>query len=174
MEVMVVDTHLAMITSLGPRTKAVDVGSAKTVDVNGVARRLDGWRGRRLIDYLRDGLGLTGTKEGCGEGECGACTVLIDGEPACSCLLITDTVGGARITTVEGLEDPFLERLEDAFLKVGGVQCGFCTPGMAVMAAWLAHGGGRDQPLEKALEGNLCRCTGYVQLRRAIASVIDA
>jgi aerobic-type carbon monoxide dehydrogenase small subunit (CoxS/CutS family) len=142
------------------------------VIVNGVPHDLEGWRGRRLLDFLRDGLGLTGTKEGCGEGECGACTVLVDGEPACSCLLITDTVAAARVTTVEGLDPGFLDRLELAVADLGGVQCGFCTPGFAVMATWLAAGGAGAEPLEKALEGNLCRCTGYVQLKRAIASVL--
>ena len=142
------------------------------VEINGMRHSLDGWYGRRLIDYLRDGLGLTGTKEGCGEGECGACTVLVDGEPACSCLLITDTVAHTGITTVEGLDADLLDRLEAAFASGGGVQCGFCTPGMAVMAQWLARGGGRGQPLPKALEGNLCRCTGYLQLQQAIASVV--
>ena len=148
------------------------MGAAQTVEVNGMRHSLDGWYGRRLIDYLRDGLGLRGAKEGCGEGECGACTVLVDGEPACSCLLITDTVAHTRITTVEGLGTDLLDRLDRAIASAGGVQCGFCTPGMAVMAQWLAGGGGRGQPLGKALEGNLCRCTGYLQLQQVIASVI--
>jgi aerobic carbon-monoxide dehydrogenase small subunit len=142
--------------------------------VNGAAQSLAGWRGRRLLDYLRQGLGLTGSKEGCGEGECGACTVLVDGEPACSCLLLTDTVAGHEVLTVEGVEPTLLDRLEASIAARGGVQCGFCTPGFVVMARWLATspGAAASAPLEKLLEGNLCRCTGYRQLLEALRAAV--
>ena len=142
--------------------------------VNGVARELDGWRGRRLLDYLRLHLDLTGSKEGCGEGECGACTVMVDGEPACSCLLLTDTVEGSEIVTVEGLDPAFMAGLGRRLMHEGGVQCGFCTPGFAVMAQWLARRSPPVKPeeLPKLLEGNLCRCTGYRQLLAAIAGAV--
>jgi carbon-monoxide dehydrogenase small subunit len=133
------------------------------------------WRGSRLLDFLRESLGATGAKEGCSEGECGACTVLIDGEPVCSCLVITDTVAGRDIVTVEGVDPALLERLDAAVDAHGGVQCGFCTPGFTVMTQWLASGGaGADVAaagVPGALEGNLCRCTGYLQLHRAITTV---
>jgi aerobic-type carbon monoxide dehydrogenase small subunit (CoxS/CutS family) len=139
--------------------------------VNGEVRSLDGWLGCRLLDYLREAAGHTGAKEACSEGECGACTVLIDGEPVCSCLTFTDMVAGRDIVTVEGVEPALLDRLEAEIDKVGGVQCGFCTPGFTVMTQWLARQG--PEPDVKALlEGNLCRCTGYTQLHTAISRAI--
>ena len=118
------------------------------------------------MDYLRQGLGLTGTKEGCGEGECGSCTVLVDGMPVCSCLVITDTLQGRSVTTVEGVDTLLRQRLTATMEDTGGVQCGFCTPGFVVVAQWLwlGHPGSPEGSLAKLLEGNLCRCTGYVQL----------
>jgi len=141
--------------------------------VNGQEVSLEGWRGRRLLDYLRQGLGLTGSKEGCGEGECGACTVLVDGEPACSCLLLTDTVAGSEVTTVEGVEAELRELLVSRVEAAGGVQCGFCTPGFMVMGQWLARHPelAVSAPLEKLLEGNLCRCTGYRQLLSVLSGL---
>ncbi len=138
--------------------------------VNGRPAGLEGWLGRRLLDYLRQGLGLTGSKEGCGEGECGACTVLVDGEPVCSCLVLTDTVAGAEVTTVEGIDPVLAEALAERVEAAGGVQCGFCTPGFMVMGEWLARNpqAAASAPLEKLLEGNLCRCTGYRQLLSAL------
>lgn len=129
--------------------------------------------GRRLLDYLRLELGLVGAKEGCGEGDCGACTVLVDGEPMCSCLLLTGMVDEREITTVEGLPDTFLTRFSAIFAEYGAVQCGYCTPGIAVMVAWLHAGGSGmdDEPITKLLEGNLCRCTGYQQLIEAVAAL---
>ncbi len=144
--------------------------SAPTVSVNGAVHSLRGWEGRRLLDYLRAGLGLTGAKEGCGEGECGACSVLLDGEPVCSCLVLTDTAAGSSVTTVEGLDPRLLDLLVSRLEAEGGVQCGFCTPGFMVMAQWLAGDPRRARgvPLAKLLEGNLCRCTGYRQLLAAL------
>jgi carbon-monoxide dehydrogenase small subunit len=128
---------------------------------------------RRLLDVLREELALTGTKEGCGEGECGACTVLIDGAPVDSCLVPVCQVGGADIRTVEGLapSPAKLDALQTAFLTAGGAQCGICTPGMLMAArAYLDAGGGADEDaIREAIAGNLCRCTGYTKIVEAIA-----
>ena len=126
----------------------------------------------RLIDVLRGPLGLLGTKEGCGNGECGACTVLVDGRPVCACLMPALEVEGRRVTTIEGLAGPggALSALQRAFVERGGVQCGFCTPGMLMSAHALlaARPAPTDQEIRDALTGNLCRCTGYAQI---VASV---
>jgi carbon-monoxide dehydrogenase small subunit len=131
---------------------------------------------RRLLDVLREDLALTGTKEGCGEGECGACTVLVDGAPVDSCLVPVCQVAGRRIATVEGLaatspEGAVLDPLQGAFLEAGGAQCGICTPGMLMAArAYLDDGGGPDEAaIREAIAGNLCRCTGYTKIVEAIA-----
>ncbi len=134
---------------------------------------------RRLLDVLREELALTGTKEGCGEGECGACTVLIDGRPVDSCLVPVCQVDGASVSTVEGLATagltadapPVLDGLQAAFLQAGGAQCGICTPGMLMAArAYLDEGGGPDEDaIREAIAGNLCRCTGYTKIIEAIA-----
>jgi carbon-monoxide dehydrogenase small subunit len=128
---------------------------------------------RRLLDVLREDLALTGTKEGCGEGECGACTVLLDGLPVVSCLVPMCQVDGAVIATVEGLApgEGALDPLQTAFLETGGAQCGICTPGMLMAArAYLDAGGGPDEDaIRDAIAGNLCRCTGYTKIVEAIA-----
>jgi carbon-monoxide dehydrogenase small subunit/xanthine dehydrogenase small subunit len=118
----------------------------------------------RLLDVLREELGLTGTKEGCGEGECGACTVLVDGLPVNACLLPVCQVEGARVVTVEGLRD---RALAEAFVTEGGAQCGICTPGMLVAASVLPPDATIDEVRDR-LAGNLCRCTGYEGIYRAI------
>jgi carbon-monoxide dehydrogenase small subunit len=143
--------------------------------VNGTAVEVDVPGMRRLLDVLREDLALTGTKEGCGEGECGACTVLIDGAPVDACLVPVCQVGGTEIRTVEGLA-PAVDRLDDlqrAFLVTGGAQCGICTPGMLMAArAYLDAGGGPDEDAIRAsIAGNLCRCTGYTKIVDAIALV---
>ena len=129
---------------------------------------------RRLLDVLREDLALTGTKEGCGEGECGACTVLLDGAPVDSCLVPICQVDGATIATVEGLAPApdSLDPLQQAFLETGGAQCGICTPGMLMAArAYLDAGGGPDDDaIRESIAGNLCRCTGYTKIVEAIAS----
>ena len=128
---------------------------------------------RRLLDALREDLGLTGTKEGCGEGECGACSVLIDGEVVDSCLVPLSQVEGTSVMTVEGLAtDGLLDALQDAFLQHGGAQCGICTPGMLMSArAYLDQGGAPvDEDIREAIAGNLCRCTGYTKIIDAIAA----
>jgi aerobic-type carbon monoxide dehydrogenase small subunit (CoxS/CutS family) len=139
-----------------------------TFKINGERRTLDVPPMKRLLDTLREELGLTGTKEGCGEGECGACTVLVDGEPVNACLVATCQVDGHKVTTIEGLADgERLHRLQRAFLECGGAQCGICTPGMILAASVLPERPSRDQ-IATALAGNLCRCTGYVKIFDAI------
>jgi len=131
---------------------------------------------RRLLDVLREDLALTGTKEGCGEGECGACSVVIDGAIVDACLVPVCQVDGHVVRTVEGLaergpEGERLSPLQVAFLETGGAQCGICTPGMLVAAqAYLDRGGGPDEDaIREAIAGNLCRCTGYTKIVEAIA-----
>lgn len=126
---------------------------------------------RRLVDVLRDDLHLTGTKEGCSIGECGACTVLIDGETCASCLTLVGQVEGCEILTVEGLSQLALGRiLQECFLDTGAVQCGFCTPGMLISAyGLLLHNPHPTRSeIREAMSGNLCRCTGYVPIINAV------
>ncbi|TDE38964.1 molybdopterin-dependent oxidoreductase [Antarcticimicrobium sediminis] len=144
-----------------------------TLTVNGAATQIDTAPGRRLSEVLRDGLGLTGTKVGCDAGDCGACTVLLDGAPVCACLTPAIHAEGAEITTVEGLGAP-VERLKSAFLRHGAAQCGICTPGMLMAAAALLARPGPPpdrSDAEAALGGVLCRCTGYAKI---IDAVLDA
>jgi len=126
---------------------------------------------KRLLDVLRDELGLTGTKYGCGEGECGACTVRLDGEAVMSCLVPVAQAEDRDVDTVEGLEENGrLSALQQAFLEVGGAQCGICTPGMLVAAAAHLDAGGAldDDSLREALAGNICRCTGYERILESV------
>ena len=120
---------------------------------------------KRLLDVLREDCGLTGTKEGCGEGECGACTVLVDGQPVNSCLVPFAQVHRANVTTIEGLTGS--RRLQDAFVSEGGAQCGICTPGMILAAVALGPNPTLDD-IRYGLAGNLCRCTGYMGIYRAV------
>jgi carbon-monoxide dehydrogenase small subunit len=150
--------------------------SAWRFTVNGDPVEVEAPGMRRLLDVLREDLALTGTKEGCGEGECGACTVLVDGAPVDACLVPVAQVAGSRVATVEGLaapspEGPVLDALQAAFLEAGGAQCGICTPGMLMAArAYLDAGGGPDESaIREAIAGNLCRCTGYTKFIEAIA-----
>ena len=149
--------------------------SAYQLVVNGSPAEVDVPGMRRLLDVLREDLALTGTKEGCGEGECGACTVLVDGAPVDSCLVPICQVAGAEVRTVEGLapSPARMDALQHAFLVSGGAQCGICTPGMLMAArAYLDGGGGPDQDaIRESIAGNLCRCTGYTKIVEAIASV---
>jgi aerobic-type carbon monoxide dehydrogenase small subunit (CoxS/CutS family) len=136
-----------------------------TFTLNGRRRRVDVHPLKRLLDVLREDCGLTGTKEGCGEGECGACTVLVDGRPVNSCLVPAAHAERTRVTTIEGLGGR--HRLQRAFVEHGGAQCGICTPGMILAAVPL----GRRPSMEAirtALAGNLCRCTGYQAIYRSI------
>jgi aerobic carbon-monoxide dehydrogenase small subunit len=142
-----------------------------SLTVNGSDQQVDVPPLRRLLDVLRADLGLTGTKEGCAEGECGACTVLLDGEPVCSCLVAIGQCTGRAVTTVEGLGTiDHLVPLQQCFVEHGGAQCGICTPGMLIAAeALLAR---RPDPNEdeirEALAGNLCRCTGYQRIVESV------
>lgn len=133
--------------------------------VNGKEKQVVAHPMKRLLDVLRADFGLTGTKEGCGEGECGACTVLLDGEAVVSCLVPLAQAEAAEITTIEGLngEHP----LQHAFVEHGAAQCGICTPGMIMAALNLPQGATLEQ-IKRALAGNLCRCTGYEAIYRAI------
>ena len=133
---------------------------------------------RRLLDVLREDLGLTGTKEGCGEGECGACSVIVDGLVVDSCLVPVCQVENSVVRTVEGLSDAAsgaLSALQAAFLETGGAQCGICTPGMLMAAqAYLDGGGSSDEAdIRWAIAGNLCRCTGYTKIIEAIEQAAD-
>ena len=141
--------------------------------VNGEDVSLDAPGMRRLLDALREDLGMTGTKEGCGEGECGACSVVIDGQVVDSCLVPLSQVEGKSVLTVEGLAPAGgLDALQQAFLEHGGAQCGICTPGMLMAArAYLDEGGAPvDEDIREAIAGNLCRCTGYTKIIDAIAA----
>jgi carbon-monoxide dehydrogenase small subunit len=139
--------------------------TAYALRVNGAPVEVDVPGMRRLLDVLREDLGLTGTKEGCGEGECGACTVLLDGAAVCSCLVPAIQANGASITTIEGLGDD--HPLARAFMDEVGAQCGICTPGMIMTAVTLGPRPSLSR-IRTALAGNLCRCTGYEAIYRAI------
>ncbi len=146
------------------------------IRVNGIDHEIPAaWQAKRLLDYLRLELGLVGIKEGCGEGDCGACTVIVDGDPLCSCLLLSGVVGGKEITTIEGLPTEHLDKFSSACETNGGVQCGFCIGGFAVMSSWVKDGGTETgiEPITKLLEGNICRCGGYQQLNKAIVETIE-
>jgi aerobic carbon-monoxide dehydrogenase small subunit len=133
--------------------------------LNGVATNVDAHPMSRLLDVVREECQLTGTKEGCGEGECGACTVLVDGDPVCSCLVPLAQVEGAEVVTIEGFGDD--HPLQHAFMNEVGAQCGICTPGM-IMAALSLEPDASIDDIKVALSGNLCRCTGYSAIYRAI------
>ena len=147
------------------------------VTVNGRPRMLDVAVHHSLLDVLRDDLGLTGTKECCLVGECGACTVIVDGRPVDSCLILAVEADGAEITTVEGLAaEGRLSPLQQAFLDTGAVQCGFCIPGQLMSAtALLAENPHPTVPeIQEGLAGNLCRCGGYLQIREAVLAAAEA
>jgi carbon-monoxide dehydrogenase small subunit len=143
-----------------------------TLSVNGETKTVQAYPMERLLDVLRQEFGLTGTKEGCGEGECGACSVLMDGALVNSCLIPVLQAKGASIVTIEGLAgDSRARAVQDSFLEHGGAQCGICTPGMILAAVSLLNK--RPEPsieaIREGLAGNLCRCTGYIQIFEAVA-----
>ena len=141
--------------------------------VNGERRRLTIRPGDTLLRTLRETLGLTGTKLGCENGDCGACTVLLDGQPVKSCLVLTLSVDGRAVTTIEGLRDT---PVQQAFIAENGLQCGYCTPGMVLNAFALlaSHPGPDDATVRLWMESNLCRCTGYEGVERAIRRAVDS
>ena len=139
--------------------------------VNGEPRRVAVPANRTLLDVLRLDLGLTGTKQGCGEGDCGTCTVLLDGEPVNACLVLALETAGRAVTTIEGVaEGARLHPVQQAFLDAGAVQCGFCTPGMVLVAKSLLERSPRpsEPEVRRAISGNLCRCTGYQKIVEAV------
>lgn len=145
------------------------------LEVNGVRHEVEARPMARLLDVLREDLGLTGTKEGCGEGECGACTVLIDGEPVNSCLVPAAQAQGAELQTIEGLAcDGVLTEVQQALVTHGGAQCGICTPGIALCAqAVLERESNPSRArIREQLAGNLCRCTGYQLIVDAVADAV--
>jgi carbon-monoxide dehydrogenase small subunit len=145
--------------------------------LNGSAVTLSVEAHRRLLDVLRDDLGLTGTKEGCGEGECGACTVIVDGRAVNACLYPAPEVDGKQVVTIEGLVGPQneLSVIQKAFADCGAVQCGFCSPGMIMSTKALLDEipDPTDEDIREALLGNLCRCTGYVQIIEAVRAAAE-
>jgi carbon-monoxide dehydrogenase small subunit len=154
----------------------MSTGPAKcniSLTVNGAATSVHAYPMERLLDVLRHQLGLTGTKEGCGEGECGSCSVLMDGALVTSCLVPVLQAQGTNILTIEGLaQGARLHALQQAFLECGGAQCGICTPGFIMAACHLLHQKPKptaDQ-IKEGLAGNLCRCTGYAQICEAVAA----
>ncbi|HNT67602.1 MAG TPA: (2Fe-2S)-binding protein [Syntrophorhabdaceae bacterium] len=151
-------------------------GKIITLTVNGEERLVTVEDRDTLLDVLRNKLSLTGAKEGCGTGECGSCTVLLDGQPVLACLMLAVGVVGKKITTIEGIAaGGKLSPLQTAFIDRGAVQCGFCSSGMIVSATALLSANAKPsrQEIQRALEGNLCRCTGYNKIIEAIESVKD-
>jgi aerobic carbon-monoxide dehydrogenase small subunit len=139
--------------------------------VNGVPREADVWAGESLLFALREQLGLPGSKNACEQGECGSCSVLLDGTLVCACLVMAAQADGHDVVTVEGLgENGRLHRVQEAFAEAGAVQCGFCTPGLVVATADLLEHSPQptDDEIREALSGNLCRCTGYAKIFDAV------
>jgi carbon-monoxide dehydrogenase small subunit len=139
--------------------------------VNGERREADVWEGESLLFALRERLGLPGSKNACEQGECGSCSVLLDGTLVCACLVLAAQADGREVVTVEGLgENGRLHRVQEAFVEAGAVQCGFCTPGLVVATAdLLAHNPApSEDEIREALSGNLCRCTGYAKIFDAV------
>ena len=139
--------------------------------VNGEPREADVWAGESLLFALRERLGLPGSKNACEQGECGSCSVLLDGRLVCSCLVLAGQADGHDVVTVEGLaEDGRLHRVQEAFAETGAVQCGFCTPGLIVATADLLQRSPTpsEDEIREALSGNLCRCTGYAKIFDAV------
>ena len=145
--------------------------STITLTVNDLVETVDVPQNMTLLQMIREKLSLTGTKNGCSAGECGACTVLLNGEPVNSCIVLAAECDGAVIVTVEGLaKNGKLSKLQETIIKSGGVQCGFCTPGMLISATALLarHPNPTDTQIREAIVGNLCRCTGYFRIVEAV------
>ena len=166
-----------MITKEKNRLKEIVRGPGKVplqLQVNGNLYTLEVEPRRTLLELIREDLELTGTKEGCGLGECGTCTVLLDGKPIKSCITLAVQANGREVTTIEGIENPdgTLHPLQQAFIDHGAIQCGFCTPGMVLSAKALLDENPKPSEMEikQAIAGNLCRCTGYQKIVEAIRS----
>ena len=146
------------------------------ITVNGEPHQIRVPDKRLLIDLIREDLGLTGTKMGCGEGECGACTVLLNGQAVCSCMVLAVEANGGEVTTIEGLaNDGRLHPLQENFIAQGAAQCGYCTPGMIMSAKALLNENPHPsrEDIKHALSGNLCRCTGYAAIERAVQGAAE-
>ena len=144
--------------------------------VNGISYELDVKPWETLVDVLRNDLGLTGTKEGCGLGECGACTVIMEGKAVNSCLVLASEADGTTITTIEGLADgDKLHPVQEAFVEQGGLQCGFCTPGMILSTKALLdeNTNPTEEEIRRGIAGNLCRCTGYTKIIESIKAAAE-
>lgn len=148
-----------------------------SVELNGQKLTPEVSSSQRLIDWLREDMGLTGTKQGCGEGECGACTVLLDDKPVNSCLVLMGQINNRKLTTIEGIRNELMgKKLIESFIKFGAIQCGFCTPGIIVATVPLVK---QKRPLttdeiKQAISGNLCRCTGYTKIIEAVQKVAES
>jgi len=158
--------------------EAKDARRVIHLTVNGQEHRIDVGNNETLVEVLRERLGLTGTKVGCNRGECGACTVLIDGEPIVSCMTLAIEHEGKSILTIEGLEDPRtgeLDPVQQAFVENFGIQCGFCSPGMVLSAKALLqkNPSPSEQEIREGIQGNLCRCTGYQQIVESIQAASE-
>lgn len=144
--------------------------------LNGVSKSMEVQPERRLLDFIREDLHLTGTKEGCGQGECGACTVIVDGKAVHSCLMTAGQLDGCELLTIEGLEkNGELDAIQKAFIKKSAIQCGFCTAGMVMSAKALLMENPHptEEEIKRAISGNVCRCSGYREIKAAIKSVAD-
>lgn len=144
--------------------------------INGKKRKVETTISTRLLDLIRDDLHLTGTKEGCGKGECGACTVIMNGELITSCLVLAPQADGAVITTIEGIgSGDHLDLIQEAFIETGAVQCGFCTPGIIIAAKKLLEENSHpdEEEIKRGISGNLCRCTGYQKIFDAVRLAAD-
>jgi carbon-monoxide dehydrogenase small subunit len=144
--------------------------------INGEKRKVETTISTRLLDLIRDDLHLTGTKEGCGKGECGACTVIMNGELITSCLVLAPQADGAVITTIEGIgSGDHLDLIQEAFIETGAVQCGFCTPGIILAAKKLLEENSHpdEEEIKRGISGNLCRCTGYQKIFDAVRLAAD-
>ncbi|GAI64448.1 unnamed protein product [marine sediment metagenome] len=144
--------------------------------INGKKRKVETTASTRLLDLLRDDLHLTGTKEGCGKGECGACTIIMNDELIASCLVLAPQADGAVITTIEGIgSGVHLDPIQEAFVETGAVQCGFCTPGMILAAKKLLEENSHpdEEEIKRGISGNLCRCTGYQKIFDAVRLAAD-
>ena len=147
------------------------------LSVNGSLREAEAWEGESLLYFLRERLGLFGSKNACEQGECGSCSIMLDGELVCACLVLAAAADGSSVTTVEGLAgDPVGRRVQEAMVAAGGVQCGFCTPGFVVALTDLIrrNPAPSEWEIREALSGNLCRCTGYVRIFEAARRAAEA